>query len=204
MRKRGFTLIELMIVISIISIIASMGIPSYMRYTKRSKSAEVGMMLRKMFDGEVLFFHKNLEWLDSNGQPGNCGSNPSQTVVAPIAARAFALVTPYSSQGQNIPPKGKKEQIWWSEPAYDPCSYYKSPKEIDLALDSPSYYIYGVRSYNVNNIPEALVLDDAEVYAKGNLDGDTIYSEFARIMWVDKNTIEVKGSQALYSIRPLE
>lgn len=37
----GFSLIELMIVISIISILAIMGIPSYQHYTQRARFAEV-------------------------------------------------------------------------------------------------------------------------------------------------------------------
>lgn len=39
--RRGFSLIELMIVISIISILSIMALPSYQQYTKRARFAEV-------------------------------------------------------------------------------------------------------------------------------------------------------------------
>ncbi len=39
--NHGFTLIELMIVVSIIGILAMMAIPSYQQYTKRARFAEV-------------------------------------------------------------------------------------------------------------------------------------------------------------------
>ncbi len=52
---RGFTLIELMIVVAIVGILASIAIPNFMRYQAKSRQAEVKLNLGGIFIAETSY-----------------------------------------------------------------------------------------------------------------------------------------------------
>jgi type IV pilus assembly protein PilA len=69
-KQRGFTLIELMIVVSIIGVLASIAIPTYQRYVIRSQVAE-GLSLSGGAQTAVSeFFMENGEWPTNNSEAG--------------------------------------------------------------------------------------------------------------------------------------
>lgn len=53
--KKGFTLIELMIVIAIIGILAAVAIPMYSDYTKKSRTSEVAQNLSEIVKMQLIF-----------------------------------------------------------------------------------------------------------------------------------------------------
>ncbi len=52
----GFTLVELMIVVAIIGVLASVALPAFSRYVKKSRTAEAASHLNKMWQSSVAYF----------------------------------------------------------------------------------------------------------------------------------------------------
>ena len=52
MKKKGFTLVELMIVVAIIGILAAIAIPNFIRFQARSKQSEAKTNLKAVFTGQ--------------------------------------------------------------------------------------------------------------------------------------------------------
>lgn len=89
--QKGFTLIELMIVVAIIGILAAIAIPAYQDYTKRSHVSE-GLSLAAGAKAAVTeFYSSNGEWPANNFAAGIASP-------ASIAGNAVTSVTVNESQ----------------------------------------------------------------------------------------------------------
>ncbi len=84
LKERGFTLIELMIVVAIIGILAAVAIPAFMEYMKKSKSSEASLNLNKIGKNLKTEFQSTSSFIigsgplspDSTGTCCNKGTNP--------------------------------------------------------------------------------------------------------------------------------
>ena len=71
--RKGFTLIELMIVVAIIGILAAIAIPNFLKFQAKSKQSEAKSNLGAIFTGEVSYFGEN----NSYGHFGQINWSPS-------------------------------------------------------------------------------------------------------------------------------
>ncbi len=71
-RKTGFTLIELMIVVLIVSILASMAIPRFMRVSAKAKQSEAQKILKQIYVNQRTY-RQEMDVYACNGQTQSAG-----------------------------------------------------------------------------------------------------------------------------------
>jgi prepilin-type N-terminal cleavage/methylation domain-containing protein len=153
MRKvRGFTLIELMITVTVIGLLAAVAIPSYIKYFRRSMITEATMNLRRMYDGAAAYY-----------------------VAEHTNATGAILAKQFPNDSTPTPPAipcGVKHQPVPAE--------YDTPEwsALDFAVRDPYRYQYQF----VNGTPPAGTTAFAAMMAQGNLDCDAMTSMFSRAL----------------------
>ncbi len=68
--RRGFTLIEIMMVIAIIGVLAAIAIPNFLRFQFRARIAEAPLMLGMIRTGQIQYFATHDCYMDINPNPG--------------------------------------------------------------------------------------------------------------------------------------
>jgi type IV pilus assembly protein PilA len=175
--QRGFTLIELMVVVAIIGILAAVAIPAFMKYIRRSKTVEATMNVRKLFDSSVAYYEA--EHATSAG-----------TVLArqfpATQASSPALAACCASVGGKCDPAAQASV--WRTPTWS---------ALNFSVDDPFYFSYAYASGGTDSSSTFVA------GAQGDLDCDTTYSLFSRTGSVTAEN-NVTGGAGLYSQDDIE
>jgi type IV pilus assembly protein PilA len=172
---KGFTLIELMIVVAIIGILAAVAIPAFMKYIRRSKTVEATMNVRKLFDSSVSYYES--EKSDVNGTI-LAKQFPASKTATPAANNCCG-----QAGDKCKPVAGTFDDVTWAA--------------LNFSVDDPFYYWY---SYTASGTETGAVFD---AIANGNLDCDTVFSTFQRHGAVLSDR-SVSGGSGLFTKNDIE
>jgi type IV pilus assembly protein PilA len=175
--RPGFTLIELMIVVSILGVLAAIAIPAFLEYIKRTKTSEAHLNLRRMYDGAAVYY--STQYADSAGV---------------IVAQQFPAVDGAGDTiGGVARPAAAPTEQKYAPVAWETTSGEQNWSGLSFAVADPHYFQY---QYNWFNDAADPTNSQFTAAAFADLDGDGIRSTFVRFGSVFNQ--EVSGSGGLY------
>ena len=96
--QKGFTLIELMIVVAIIGILSAIAIPNFARYQSKSRQSEAKIALASIYGGEKAFYAEYSAYIGSHDAVGYVPEGFKRYYAIGWLAVNSATVTGYSGQ----------------------------------------------------------------------------------------------------------
>ncbi|EMT2539707.1 pilin [Neisseria gonorrhoeae] len=111
--QKGFTLIELMIVIAIVGILAAVALPAYQDYTARAQVSEAILLAEGQKSAVTEYYLNHGKWPENNGDAGVASASTIKGKYVQKVEVANGVVTAQmASTGVNKEIKGKKLSLW--------------------------------------------------------------------------------------------
>ncbi|HFC7971728.1 TPA: pilin [Neisseria meningitidis] len=111
--QKGFTLIELMIVIAIVGILAAVALPAYQDYTARAQVSEAILLAEGQKSAVTEYYLNHGEWPKNNTSAGVATSSDIKgKYVEKVEVAKGVITATMLSTGVNNEIKGKKLSLW--------------------------------------------------------------------------------------------
>ncbi|HFB5842760.1 TPA: pilin, partial [Neisseria gonorrhoeae] len=111
--QKGFTLIELMIVIAIVGILAAVALPAYQDYTARAQVSEAILLAEGQKSAVTEYYLNHGEWPKDNDKAGVASASKIIGKYVQSVTVANGVVTAkMKSDGVNKEIQGKKLSLW--------------------------------------------------------------------------------------------
>ncbi|HFA0841894.1 TPA: pilin, partial [Neisseria gonorrhoeae] len=111
--QKGFTLIELMIVIAIVGILAAVALPAYQDYTARAQVSEAILLAEGQKSAVTEYYLNNGEWPENNTSAGV--ANPTEIkgkYVKEVEVKNGVVTATMLSSNVNKEIKDKRLSLW--------------------------------------------------------------------------------------------
>ncbi|HEZ1810872.1 TPA: pilin [Neisseria meningitidis] len=112
--QKGFTLIELMIVIAIVGILAAVALPAYQDYTARAQVSEAILLAEGQKSAVTEYYLNHGEWPANNSSAGvaSSASDIKGKYVQSVTVANGVITATMASSNVNNEIKGKKLSLW--------------------------------------------------------------------------------------------
>ncbi|EMR8157600.1 pilin [Neisseria gonorrhoeae] len=111
--QKGFTLIELMIVIAIVGILAAVALPAYQDYTARAQVSEAILLAEGQKSAVTEYYLNHGKWPENNGAAGVASSDKIKgKYVESVTVTNGVVTAQMASTGVNKEIKDKRLSLW--------------------------------------------------------------------------------------------
>ncbi|HEZ5463683.1 TPA: pilin [Neisseria meningitidis] len=111
--QKGFTLIELMIVIAIVGILAAVALPAYQDYTARAQVSEAILLAEGQKSAVTEYYLNHGTWPKNNTSAGVASSSTIKgKYVEKVEVKNGVITAEMKSSGVNKEIQGKKLSLW--------------------------------------------------------------------------------------------
>ncbi|MBH6047484.1 pilin [Neisseria meningitidis] len=111
--QKGFTLIELMIVIAIVGILAAVALPAYQDYTARAQVSEAILLAEGQKSAVTEYYLNHGIWPGDNNSAGVASSSKIKgKYVEKVEVAKGVITAEMKSSGVNNEIQGKKLSLW--------------------------------------------------------------------------------------------
>ncbi|HEZ6285602.1 TPA: pilin [Neisseria meningitidis] len=111
--QKGFTLIELMIVIAIVGILAAVALPAYQDYTARAQVSEAILLAEGQKSAVTEYYLNHGKWPGGNSDAGVASSSTIKgKYVQKVEVNNGVITAEMKSSGVNKEIQGKKLSLW--------------------------------------------------------------------------------------------